>query len=107
MFEIEFVCKKSGLTIHKRVRGAKLANRIARQIVQGQSDRVIVRKIEGKFDVWLWVPDQNRFVLVGGKPVDRLAGAQFWLNWSHVERSAVAVLWPVDTPPPSCFVANS
>lgn len=107
MFEIEYVCRKSGEKITKRIRGAKLANRIARQLVQDRAAKVIVRKIEGKFDVWLWVPDQNTFVLVGGKPVDRLSGAQFWLNWSHVERSAVAVLWPVDTPPPPCFVAKS
>lgn len=107
MFEIEYLDSKSGEKITKRIRGAKLANRIARQLIRDRTNKVIVRKIEGKFDVWLWVPEQNRFFLVIGKPVDRLAGARFWSEWSHVERSAVPVLWPVDVAPPACFVANS
>ena len=107
MFEIEFVCKKTGQKVSKRVRGAKLANRIARQVVQSRAERVVVRKITGKFDVWLWVPEQNRFVFVDGKPVDRLSGARFWSEWDHSERNAVPVLWPTEVPPPACFVRNS
>lgn len=98
MFEIEYVENGSGNVIRARAKSHKIAQAVAKGIAKSKCKQVIVRRLKDTFNVWLYIPGEDRFVMVQSKPMDRCNAASFWGDWNHCKEGAVAVIWPSNIP---------
>lgn len=105
MFEIEYVENGSGNVIRTRAKSQKQKRSILKAIDRLKGHTVVVREktYEDTFNVWLYVPEKEKFIQVSGPSVNRSVSLKIFADWDHRAKNAIPVLWPTDQPVPKSF----
>lgn len=109
MWEIRYAnWKTKEIIVVRQVPSFALAATIAKELPSAIGWQVIVTRVSDtskRFDVWLWMPEEKKWIRLKGKPLSKRATMKFHAQWDF--NTAVAIYWPVGVELPSTSPQSS